>query len=256
MSTDAKRAKKTSGQAARETPDRSGATSTRKQLMENEVLEHATRLFAERGFAGTSLQDVATSMGLKRPALYYYFKSKEELLDRLIVQAVTDPANQLRDIAAQLDLDPAERLHAITHRIVTVTLNHTDRFLVLVKSESELSPATRKKFDDSRREATNIVTAVIEEGIGAGLFRPVDPRVAAFTVYGICNWAAWWYNPDGHDSIESVADQLADTALAGLLRNEQSTTRPLTTRAAIAALRDDLDRLEQTLEPAPAPRRT
>jgi AcrR family transcriptional regulator len=249
VSADAKSPKKTSSRAGRETPDRSGTASTRKQLMENEVLEHATRLFAERGFAGTSLQDVATSMGLKRPALYYYFKSKEELLDRLIAQAVTDPANQLRDIAAQLDLDPAERLHAIAHRIVTVTLNHTDRFLVLVKSESELSPATRQKFDDSRREATNIVTAVIEEGIEAGLFRAVDPRVAAFTVYGICNWAAWWYNPERHDSIESVADQLADTALAGLQRNGERTTKPLTTRAAIAALRDDLDRLEETLEP-------
>ena len=221
-------------------------TSARKQLMENEVLEHATRLFAERGFAGTSLQDVATSMGLKRPALYYYFKSKEELLDRLISQAVTDPANQLKDIAAQTDLDAAERLHAIAHRIVTWNLTHTDRFLLLVKSESELSPATRAKFDESRRAATDIVTAVIAEGVSTGLFRPVDPRIAAFTVYGIANWSAFWFNPNGPDALESVADQLADTALAGLQR-PGGPTRPLSPPAAIAALREDLDRLEQSL---------
>ncbi|WP_433496959.1 TetR/AcrR family transcriptional regulator [Sphaerimonospora sp. CA-214678] len=242
-------AKKTGAQTASKSPARSGADSTRKQLMANEVLEHATRLFAERGFTGTSLQDIATSMGLKRPALYYYFKSKEDLLERLIDEAVTGPADELRSIAARTDLDAAERLHAITHHIVTLTLSHTDRFLLLVKSESELSPATRKKFDESRREATDIVAAVISDGVEAGLFRSVDPRIAAFTVYGICNWAAWWYNPDRHGSIEVVADQLADTALAGFIQNRNRSPAPLTTQSAIAALRDDLDRLEASLSP-------
>lgn len=245
--------KKPAGAAAKKataTPEPASPTTTRKQLMENEVLEHATRLFAERGFNGTSLQDVATSMGLKRPALYYYFKSKEELLDRLIDRAVTDPANQLRAIAAEANLDPSERLQAITRAIVTFTLTNTDLFLLLVKSESELSPPARERFDESRREATAIVTSVIEEGIASGAFRPVDARIAAFTVYGISNWAAWWYRPDGHDSLESVADQLADIALAGLQRHDGTAPRTVTTKAAIAGLREGLDRLEQSLENA------
>lgn len=243
--TSAKKTGVRSGAAAGQA--RSNAGSTRKRLMENEVLEHATRLFAERGFTGASLQDIATSMGLKRPALYYYFKSKEELLDRLIDDAVTEPADELRGIAERTDLDPAERLHAMTHHIVCLTLHHVDRFLLLVKSESELSPATRARFDASRREATDIVAGVIDEGVAAGVFRRVDPRVAAFTVYGITNWAAWWYNAEKYGSIESVADQLADTALAGLRRHDARTTGALTTSAAIAALREDLDRLEASL---------
>lgn len=247
------RAKKTT-RAPKANATRPEGTSARKQLMENEVLEHATRLFAERGFAGTSLQDVATSMGLKRPALYYYFKSKEELLDRLIIQAVNDPANQLKDIAERADLDAAERLHAITHRNVTWVLNHTAQFLLLVKSESELSPASAEKFNASRREAADIVTAVIEEGIESGLFRTVDPRIAALSVFGISNWAAWWYNPEGPDSIESVADQLADMALAGLQRSDQRTSSALSPRKVVAMLRDDLDRLEQALDLVRPPR--
>ena len=54
---------------------------TRRELVENEMYEHAIRLFAERGFAGTSLQDIADAMGVTRPALYYYVKSKDELPD-------------------------------------------------------------------------------------------------------------------------------------------------------------------------------
>jgi AcrR family transcriptional regulator len=216
--------------------------------MENEVLEHATRLFAERGFAGTSLQDIATSMGLKRPALYYYFKSKEELLERLIVEAVSDPAQQLREIASRQDLDAAERLHAMTRWNTTWVLNHTDRFLLLVKSESELSPATAEAFNASRRKATDVVIDVIEEGIATGLFRSVDATTAALSVFGISNWAAWWFSPDGRDSIDHVANQIADMAVAGLKRSEHGAVSTLSPHAALSVLRADIDRLERALD--------
>src|SRR5213079_854717 len=60
-----------------------GATTARRELVENEIYEIAIRLFAERGFAGTSLQDIADALGITRPALYYYVKSKDELLAKL-----------------------------------------------------------------------------------------------------------------------------------------------------------------------------
>jgi AcrR family transcriptional regulator len=216
--------------------------------MENEVLEHATRLFAEKGFAGTSLQDVAESMGLKRPALYYYFKSKDDLLDRLIADATSGPAQQLKAIAERSDLNATQRLHAIAHASVRWIVTHTDRFLLLVKSESELSPASAKRFNAGRRDAAEIVKSVIEDGIESGEFRPVNSRVAAFGVFGICNWAAWWYQPNGPESIDSIADQLADMVVAGLRRPGSRGLNPLNPRSAVAALREDLDRLEQALD--------
>ena len=84
--------KKSAGSAVSTTQEASPANgrpagvrgSTRRELVENEMYEHAARLFAERGFAGTSLQDVADAMGVTRPALYYYVKSKDELLSKLV----------------------------------------------------------------------------------------------------------------------------------------------------------------------------
>ena len=228
--------------------DGASGASPRKQLMENEVLEHATRLFAERGFAGTSLQDVANSMGLKRPALYYYFKSKDDLLDRLVTETATSPARDIQAIAEQSDLSPAERLHAIVRQNVRWVLSHTDQFLLLLKSESQLSQASAKKFNASGRQLIDTVTAVIEEGIEAGQFRPLNARVAALGVFGTSNWAAWWYQPDGPDSIDSIAAQLADLALASVQRAERTSETVVSPRTAITLLRQDLDRLEQALE--------
>ncbi|MEV7043896.1 TetR/AcrR family transcriptional regulator [Amycolatopsis sp. NPDC051061] len=166
--------------------------SRRKQLMENEVLEHATRLFAERGFAGTSLQDVAGSMGLKRPALYYYFKSKDEVLDRLIVEETNGPAEDLKAIGERADPDAAERLHTMAHWLVHWIVSHRERILLLVKSESDLSPDSTEKFRNGRRTTFEAVRPVIADGIASGEFQPVEPHIATFGVLGICNWAASW----------------------------------------------------------------
>src|SRR5206468_2845368 len=71
---------------------KAGRMSTaRRELVENELYEHATRLFAERGFAGTSLQDIADALGITRPALYYYVKSKDELLAKLVTEVTNGP---------------------------------------------------------------------------------------------------------------------------------------------------------------------
>ena len=79
---------------------RGAASTARRELVENELYEHATRLFAERGFAGTSLQDIADALGITRPALYYYVKSKDELLAKLVTEVTQGPLDELQKIAA------------------------------------------------------------------------------------------------------------------------------------------------------------
>jgi AcrR family transcriptional regulator len=226
------------------------ATSPRRQLMETEVLQHATRLFAERGFSGTSLQDVAESMGLKRPALYYYFKSKDALLERLIADATLGPAKDLRAIGEQRSLDPAVRVHAMACWIVKFIVANSDLFLLMLKSESDLAPATTKKFNDGRRAALAAVRAVIEEGVESGDFRPVDPEVAAFSVWGLCNWVAFWYKPERSKfTVDWVAGQLADMAVAGLQSAERRETAVMDPRHALRTIREALDSLEERLDP-------
>lgn len=80
--------------------------------MESQIMEEATRLFADRGFAGTSLQDIADATGLTRPALYHYFGSKEELLSRLVSELTEGPADELGEIRRRTGTTATERLRA------------------------------------------------------------------------------------------------------------------------------------------------
>ena len=80
-------------------PDEAPARRPRRELVEAQIYEQATRLFAERGFAGTSLQDIADAMGMTRPSLYYYVKNKDQLLARLVTEITEAPAAATEEIA-------------------------------------------------------------------------------------------------------------------------------------------------------------
>lgn len=226
---------------------RNGRGASRRELVENEMYDHAVRLFAERGFAGTSLQDIADAMGVTRPALYYYVKSKDELLAKLAADVAGGSAAEMAEIAARTDLDALGRLHAIARLTVVRLARQPDRFRLLIRSEAELPPELAASYDASRRAVLKAVADVVEQGVVAGLLRPVDARVGALAVIGMCNWVAWWFRP-GRDDVDAVADQIADMALAALQRADHRTPEGEGPAAAIAMLRQDLDHLERILD--------
>ncbi|WP_240812862.1 MULTISPECIES: hypothetical protein [unclassified Streptomyces] len=90
-----------------------------------------------------------------------------------------------------------------------------------------------KAHADARHAVLDAVVNVLDQGVIAGRFRPVDTRVAALGILGMCNWVAWWYRPDGSVDIDTVSELLAEMAVAGV--------------PVIAMLREDLDHLERLI---------
>ena len=96
-------------------------------------------------------------------------------------------------------------------------------------------------------QATGNVQGVVPPGEFSRRFRPVDARVAALGVIGMCNWVAWWFRP-GRDGIDAVADQLADMAVAAVQRADHRTPDGEGPAAALKMLRQDIDHLERLLD--------
>ena len=224
-----------------------GRTSARRELVENEIYEHAARLFAERGFAGTNLQDIADAVGLTRPALYYYVKSKDELLTQLVTEITEAPAAQLREINSTPDLDATGKLRAIAQALVMRQATHPARFRLIVRSEAELPDELARAHERGRRAVLDELVHVVEEGTRTGQFRPMDPKVAALGVIGMFNWVAWWFHAD-HDTAESVAEQLSDMAVAAVAQRDERIPAEAGPSAALALLRQDLDFLERVID--------
>lgn len=221
--------------------------NSRRGLVEQEIYDQATRLFAERGFAGTSFQDIADAVGLTRPALYHYVSSKDELLAKLVHEITEDPAVEMAAIARRKDLDSAQKLHEIVATTARRQGEHADRFRLLVRSEADLPEELAETHTAGRRAVLKAVASVIDEGVQKGIFRSVEPRIGALGVLGMANWVAWWYQPGGRDDLARVCAELAGMAVASL--RADGVARPLDTpHQAIELLRDDLDRLARFLD--------
>jgi AcrR family transcriptional regulator len=227
------------------TPSR---TTARRELVENEIYEQASRLFAERGFAGTSLQDIADAMGITRPALYYYVKSKDDLLAKLVTELTEGAAARIRRISRRTDLTPAERLRALAHLLCVARATEPARFRLLDRSESDLPAEIAQAHLKGKRNLLDEFSRVVDQGVLAGQFRPVDVRVAALGIIGMCNWVAWWFHPGPEHPVDPVADQIAEMAVATLLKDGGSAPIGDGPAAALARLRQDLDYLERVLE--------
>lgn len=185
------------------------ATGRREQ-----ILEVATRLFSERGYAATSLEDVADEIGFTKPAIYYYFESKDEILFEIHDRIVQVGLERVRVIRAG-EGDPAAKLELVIREHIRRLLDNVDANLVLVREQAALSPERSADIRKRDRAYEREVREIYEEGIAAGVFRDLDPRVAVGSLLAACNWAHRWYRKEGAYGVDDVADMIVKLLKGG-----------------------------------------
>jgi AcrR family transcriptional regulator len=215
----------------------------------SEILEHATRLFAERGYDGTTLQDIADAIGITRPGLYNYINSKEQLLAELVRDVSENTAHIVHAVRLRTDLSSVEKLRVVVRALALQRAGAPERFRVLDRTEAALPEEVASLHLKARREVLAEVRTIIEEGISRGEFRPRDERVAALSVIGMCNWVAWWFHPGPSHPAEPVADQLAQNAVDMLAYPKGTTSSATAPHRALQKVRENLDYLERFLGP-------
>lgn len=218
--------------------------SARRGLVMSEIYAQAASLFAERGFAGTSLQDIADATGFSRQALYHYVKSKDELLTQLVTEVTRSPVSELRAINARSDLDATGKLRAIAKTIAIHRAENPHGFLLAVRSEGNFAEELGRQHRDGKRAVLDEIVSAVEGGMRSGEFRAVDARQASLSILGMLNWIAWWYKSEGRDSPESIGTQMAEFAVAVVARSPNHQQDPGDPIGTLAALRQDLDTIE------------
>jgi len=223
--------------------------SSRRELVSNELLEHAARLFTERGFAGTSLQDIADSMGVSRPTIYTYVRNKDELLAALVHDVLDPTVRILTEVAARTDLTEDERLAEALRRMAVQNCQNTSRFRLLDRNEPHLPPELAAQHREARRTVLGLLVELIEDAVTAGRIRPLPARTVALSWLGMTNWIAWWYRPGVDAPAEEVAELMVELALAGARRSDERSV-DAGPWAAVALLKEDVAHLERTLSAA------
>lgn len=220
--------------------------SKRRELIISELLDKATELFAAKGYEATSLQDIADAVGVSRPALYHYLRSKDDLLAMLVRQMSHSLAEVLAQLRGRPDLTPIEKVRHLTALLVRERATHPGQFRILDHTEMILpEPAGAEHLAAKRRIVRELIT-IIEEGIQASQIRPTDARTAAFSLLGMCNWTAWWIRPQDANSIESIVETMVSFA-DSMLASPTSPAGGATPRDLLSEIRDRIDRIDAQL---------
>lgn len=181
----------------------------------DDLVRAAARLFSERGYHGTSMQQLADALGLLRGSLYAHIGSKEDLL----FDVVDEGAERFlaRGRAALDAATAAERLRRFLVVHVETAIEHLDAGTVFLNEWRYLSDARRAIVQAKRDEYEAMLTSIIETGIASGEFRAdADVRFAVLLVLSAGNWVYEWYRPGGALGPTQIGERYAELIITGL----------------------------------------
>jgi AcrR family transcriptional regulator len=186
------------------------------------VVHTAAQLFLEKCYGRTSMNDVADRLNITKPALYHYFRNKEEILRGCYQLGAAMIEEILNDIAASCGTG-LEKVEAFIHSYANVMTVNFGR-CVMRLDEGDLSPEAYSDIRSHKRKIDRRLRSFIQDGIDDGSIGPCDPKLAAFAIAGALNWICVWYEPKGPLSPEEIAAQFVRTLTRGLAAE---TRRPL-----------------------------
>lgn len=180
-----------------------------------QVIRTAAQLFKEKGYAATSMRDLANALGIEAASLYSHIKSKEEILQHLCFDMAEKFRNSLEEVEkADNSFSKKLRLGILGH--IQVMAQELTASAVFMNEHRHLSDPHLKAFLLLRINYINRFKKIIEGGIKSGEFKKLDTKLAVMTLFSSLNWMPHWYDPSGIIEPIELGNQLADMLIDGL----------------------------------------
>lgn len=184
------------------------------KLSKESILAEAKQLFSSKGYRATTLTDLTSSFGVSRPSLYYYFKSKVELLSELHAQGFDTAFNKFEEVFLS-DMPTKEKFRKILELHVLNLANDPELSKILFMDIDEMPGKLIREIRLRRKQYTSHIIEIYKTGVEEGLFKDIDPKIAVYLLLGSCNWLAMWYSPKKSVKPGTIVDSLIDMLSSG-----------------------------------------
>jgi AcrR family transcriptional regulator len=188
------------------------------------VVRAAAQAFNERGYHNTSLDDIASALGVTKPTVYYYVENKEQLLFECF-RAGLERIRAVVQEAERPDRPARERLNSVV-RGYAQAIGSEYGWCMVRAHEHDLGPGMGRQVNALKSEIDQGIRRLLREGVADGSIGACDPKIAAFAMAGALNWIAHWFREDQPMNAEQVAEAFASFFENGL--------KPRTAQAAVS----------------------
>ncbi len=189
-------------------------------LKQEQLFNTAASLFAEKGYHGTSISDLAQAMGMRKGSLYHYFKSKEELLFRLLDEYITEALTEIEKICA-LEVTPTEKLRQFMLFYSSFYAGDRDRLVLLINDIDKLGESYRLQVIEKERRYYRALTGIFSQLQAGGIMKPMPQSVAAFAFFGMVHYTCKWFHKDGAITAEELSEMFLEIFTKGLFTDPE-----------------------------------
>ncbi len=182
----------------------------------DQILKTAARMFCDKTYHGTTLQDIAREVGMLKGSLYYHITSKEHLLADIISEAVHSLHEGLVRVE-NADLPPEQRLREIIREHVRFNADFREAGTLFLTERNVLASLEMDEVNRIIGRRNQLLARTLREAADQGIFRATDIRLSSLAIIGLCNSLLFWYRPSGRLSHEEIADAFYEMVHRGLL---------------------------------------
>jgi AcrR family transcriptional regulator len=180
------------------------------------ILERAARVIFEKGFDGTSMQDIADACGLTKAGLYHHVPTKEALLIAVMEYGM-DLFEEVVLARVEQIADPLERLRkTMAYNIELVLTDSSKEVTIILHEHQTLTGDAQKQINARKKRYVRFLEDSFKQAMARGQIRSVDPTLASFSFLGSVLWTYKWYRPDGRLTPQQLSDGTIDLFFNGL----------------------------------------
>jgi len=192
------------------------------------VLKTSAAIFAEKGYHSTSIRDIAKATEMSLSGLYYYFRSKDELLFLIQDYCFSTVIDDCHKLIAGVE-DPVHRLKLLIENHLHYFVHNMNEMKVLSHEANSIGGDLFKKVNSKKRQYVDLVMELLEEIARKHRVRGVDLRVATFSLFGMMNWIYNWYDPRKDVDVAGLSNNITRIFLSGLLGDKNVEAKTLET---------------------------
>jgi len=181
-----------------------------------EIYSIIAHLFAHKGYHSTSMRDIARELGMNQSSLYHYFDGKEDMLFKLMNEAMDEALPTIEEIC-DADISPEEKLTRVLGYYTRYFAGEQDREILLVNEMGSLNGDPRRTLLEKQRRYVHLIRTILDELADQGKMKKIHTTVALFAFFGMVHYTIKWYHKDGPVSLDELAGSFLEIFTRGIL---------------------------------------